>query len=89
MTTPKTKSVLKAFTILKAFHGPDEWLSSRELSRRAKIPESSGYRLVQTLEQIGAVVRGPTGLYRSDVLMVSRSHNISLGNLLGKRAAPN
>ena len=89
MTTPKIQSVLKAFTILKAFHSPDEWLSSRELSHRAKIPESSGYRLVQTLEQIGAVVRGPTGLYRTGMLMASRSHNISFGNLLGKRVEPN
>ena len=84
MTTPKTQSVLKAFTILKAFHSPDEWLSSRELSSRAKIPESSGYRLVKTLEQAGAVVRGPTGLYRSRMVMVSRSHNIHAG----KRVAP-
>lgn len=57
---------MKAFAILKAFHDPEEWVTSCELSRRAKLPEASGYRLIQTLEDIGAVVRGPRGRYRTD-----------------------
>ena len=61
MATPKNYSVMKAFALLKAFHDPDEWLTSCELSRRANLPEASGYRLIQTLEEIGAVVRGPRG----------------------------
>lgn len=82
MATPKNRSVLKAFAVLKSFHSPDEWLTSCELSRRAKLPEASGYRLIQTLEQIGAVVRGPRGRYRPGMLLVSLSHNVDIGDLL-------
>ena len=82
MATPKNQSVLKAFRMLKGFHGPDEWLTSCELSRRANLPEASGYRLIQTLEQIGAVVRGPRGRYRPGMLLVSLSHNVAIGDLL-------
>lgn len=82
MATPKTQSVIKAFSMLKSFQRPDEWLSSCELSRRANLPEASGYRLIQTLEQIGAVVRGPRGRYRPGMLLVSLSHNVAIGDLL-------
>jgi DNA-binding IclR family transcriptional regulator len=82
VATPKNYSVMKAFALLKAFHGPDEWLTSCELSRRANLPEASGYRLIQTLEEIGAVVRGPRGRYRPGLLLLSLSHNVTLGELL-------
>jgi len=82
MATPKNQSVLKAFSMLRSFHRPDEWLTSCELSRRANLPEASGYRLIQTLEQIGAVVRGPRGRYRPGMLLVSLSHNVAIGDLL-------
>ena len=54
MTTPRNQSVFKAFAMLKSFRRSDEWLTSSELSRRANLPEASGYRLIQTLEEIGA-----------------------------------
>src|SRR3954470_14631030 len=82
MATPKNQSVLKAFSMLNAFHGPEEWLTSCELSRRAGLPEASGYRLIQTLEQIGAVVRGPRGRYRPGMLLVTLSRNVAVGELL-------
>jgi len=69
---------MKAFAILKAFRGPDEWLTSCELSRRANLPEASGYRLIQTLEEIGAVVRGARGRYRPGLLLLSLSHNVTI-----------
>ncbi|OJT97862.1 MAG: hypothetical protein BGN82_09285 [Alphaproteobacteria bacterium 65-7] len=68
--------------MLKGFSGPDEWLTSCELSRRANLPEASGYRLIQTLEQIGAVVRGPKGRYRPGMLLVSLANNVAIGDLL-------
>jgi DNA-binding IclR family transcriptional regulator len=68
--------------MLKCFHRPDEWLTNCELSRRAGLPEASGYRLLQTLERIGAVVRGPRGRYRPGMLLVSLSHNVAIGDLL-------
>lgn len=82
MATPKNHSVMKAFAILKAFHDPDEWVTSCELSRRANLPEASGYRLIQTLEEIGAVVRGPRGRYRTGLLLLSLSHNVIVPELL-------
>lgn len=76
MGTPKNQSVLKAFNLLRSFRRPDEWLTSSELSRRAKMPEASGYRLVQTLEGIGAVVRDARGRYRPGMLLLQLSSSI-------------
>lgn len=73
---------MKAFALLKAFHDPSEWVTSCELSRRANLPEASGYRLIQTLEEIGAVVRGPRGRYRPGLLLLSLSHNVTISELL-------
>ena len=82
MATPKNQSVLKAFRLLNSFHHPDEWLTSCELSRRAHLPEASGYRLIQTLEEIGAVIRGPRGRYRPGMLLRSLSSNVAIDELL-------
>lgn len=82
MPTPRNQSVFKAFSILRSFHQPDDWLTCCELSRRAKLPEASGYRLIQTLEEIGAVVRGPRGRYRPGMLLVSLSNIVPIGELL-------
>ena len=82
MATPKNHSVMKAFAILKAFHDPEEWVTACELSRRANLPEASGYRLIQTLEDIGAVVRGPRGRYRTGLLLLSLSRNVTVSELL-------
>ena len=82
MATPKNHSVMKAFALLKAFHDPEEWVTSCELSRRAKLPEASGYRLIQTLQEIGAVVRGPRGRYRTGLLLLSLSRNVTISELL-------
>ena len=82
MATPRNQSVFKAFAMLKSFRDPGEWLTSSELSRRSKLPEASGYRLIQTLEEIGAVVRGPRGRYRPGMLLVSLSQNVIIPELL-------
>jgi DNA-binding IclR family transcriptional regulator len=82
VATPKNHSVMKAFAILKAFKDPEEWLTSSELSRRANLPEASGYRLIQTLEEIGAIVRGPRGRYRPGLLLLSLSHNVTIAEHL-------
>lgn len=84
MATPKNQSVMKAFSLLQSFRGEDEWLTSSELSRRARLPEASGYRLVQTLEGIGAVVRDGRGRYRPGMLLLSLSAKVSARDLWGK-----
>jgi DNA-binding IclR family transcriptional regulator len=88
MATPLNQSVFKAFAMLRSFRDPNEWLTSSELSRRAKLPEASGYRMIQTLEEIGAVVRGPRGRYRPGMLLVSLSQNVIVPELLSEIAQP-
>ena len=78
----KNQLVLKAFAVLGCFQSPDEWVTGGELSRRANLPQASGYRLIQTLEKIGAVIRGPRGRYRPGMLLVSLSQNVAIGDLL-------
>jgi DNA-binding IclR family transcriptional regulator len=82
MATPKNQSVVKAFAVLKAFYHSDEWVNYAELSRRANLPKASGYRILQTLEEVGAVVRGSRGFYRPGMLLVSLSRFVAIGDLL-------
>ncbi|WP_129791480.1 IclR family transcriptional regulator [Sphingosinicella sp. CPCC 101087] len=82
MATPKNESVRKAFKLLRAFRDADEWLTSAELSRRARLPQASGYRLIQTLEEIGAVLRGPRGRYRPGMLLIHLSRQVEVAELL-------
>lgn len=78
----KNGLVRNAFAILQAFRGSEDWLTSRELSQRACLPKSSGHRLILTLEELGAVVRGPHGRYRPGMLLVSLSHTVAIAQLL-------
>jgi DNA-binding IclR family transcriptional regulator len=82
LATPRNNSVLKAFTLLMAFRHSEEWVTCSELSRRAQLPEPSGNRLLQTLEEIGAVVRGARGLYRPGLLLLSLSRNVAVNDCL-------
>jgi IclR family acetate operon transcriptional repressor len=82
VATPKNKSVQKAFRMLRAFQAPDEWLTSAELSRRSRLPEASGYRIIQTLEEIGAVIRDHRGRYAPGMLLLTLSRNVAHDRLL-------
>ena len=84
----KNNLVRKTFSILRAFQHPDEWLTSQELSRRARMPKASGHRLVQTLEEVGAIVRGPHGRYRLGMLLLSLSKNVASKELLCEIGTP-
>jgi DNA-binding IclR family transcriptional regulator len=86
VATPKNRSVLKAFALLRAFGGPDQELTSAELSRRAGLPEASGYRLMQTLEAVGAVVRVSRGRYRPGFLLTALSRKVSAAEVLSDAA---
>lgn len=74
--------VRNAFAILQAFRETDDWLTSSELSHRAALPKSSGHRLVLTLEELGALVRGPQGRYRPGMLLVSLAQMVVVPQLL-------
>ena len=80
----KNQLVLKAFIVLNCFKSSDEWVTGGELSRRANLPQASGYRLIHTLERIGAVIRGPQGRFRPGMLLVALSRKVEIGELLRK-----
>jgi IclR family acetate operon transcriptional repressor len=78
----KNSLILRAFLVLDALRGPEEWLSSADLSQRAGLPKASGHRIIKTLEEIGAVVRGPHGRYGLGMLLVALSHSVAIRELL-------
>ena len=84
----KNNLIHKTFSLLRAFQSPDEWLTSQELSKRVRMPKASGHRLVQTLEEVGAIVRGPHGRYRLGMLLLSLSKNVASKELLCEIGTP-
>src|SRR3569833_1017457 len=80
--TPKNRSVLRAFSILRVFHHEDEWVSVSEIGRRAGLSFGSTYRLLQTMEDVGAVERAENGSYRLGYLLASLSQNVDIDNCL-------
>jgi IclR family acetate operon transcriptional repressor len=82
MAMSRNKSVARAFAILNSFGSSNEWISCQELSRRAKLSNASGHRLVTTLVEIGAVVRGVGGRYRAGMLLVSLARNVAITEVL-------
>jgi DNA-binding IclR family transcriptional regulator len=82
MATPRNQSVQKAFALLHAFRGPGEWVTSAELSRRARLPEASAHRLIRTLEEIGALVRDRRGCYRPGMALAMLSRDIGIGEMV-------
>ncbi len=54
------EAAAKALDVLEAFDSPHEELSASEVARRARIPHSSAFRLLYTLEMRGYVMRLPS-----------------------------
>lgn len=81
MPTPKCHSVLKSVALLKAFRETDGWVTAGQLSKRVGIPESSGYRLINTLVDLGMVLRGSNG-YRLGANLLSLSRIVSVDECL-------
>ena len=84
----KNNLIRKTFSILRAFQHSSEWLTSQELSKRVDMPKASCHRLVQTLEEVGAIVRGPNGRYRLGMLLLSLSKNVASKELLCEIGSP-
>ena len=82
MTVHVNRSVCRAFTLLKAFRSSDEWVTAAELSRRAGLAEASVYRFIQTLVEIGAVIRGPHARIRPGMVLVSLSQHVVVSEVL-------
>jgi DNA-binding IclR family transcriptional regulator len=64
MATPTVGSVFKAFRLLKSFQSSTEWASCAELGRRSGLSEAGAHRMVQTLAEVGVVVRNARGSCR-------------------------
>ena len=64
LTAFKNQSVIRAFAILKSFYSPEEWVAASELSRRSRIHEATVNRFLQSLTDVGALVRDENGKYR-------------------------
>jgi DNA-binding IclR family transcriptional regulator len=88
MTAKVNRSVFRAFALLKAFRSSDEWVTAAELGRRAGLAEASAYRFIQTLVEIGAVVRGPYARIRPGMVLVSLSQHVVVGEILKEAAHP-
>ena len=88
MTAKVNRSVFRAFALLKAFRSSDEWVTAAELGRRAGLAEASAYRFIQTLVEIGAVVRGPYARIRPGMVLVSLSQHVVVGEILKEAADP-
>jgi IclR family acetate operon transcriptional repressor len=84
----KNNLIWKSFSILRAFQHPSECLTSHELSRRANLPKASCHRLVQTLEEVGVIVRSANGRYRLGMLLSSLSQNVAVKELLREVGRP-
>jgi IclR family pca regulon transcriptional regulator len=82
VATPKNQSVQKAFALLRSFHGPHEWVSNAELSRRTGLSQACAHRLMLTLEDIGAVVRDKRGSYRPGMVLANLSEDVAIGDLI-------
>jgi DNA-binding IclR family transcriptional regulator len=84
----KNNLVRKTFSILRAFQHAEECLTSQELSKRANMPKASCHRLVQTLEEVGALTRGTHGRYRLGMMLSSLSRNVAANELLREVGSP-
>ena len=71
----KNQSVVRAFAILKAFYYPDEWVATSELSRRTNIHEATVNRFVQSLVDVGALLRNDKGKYRCVLFVMPGAQN--------------
>lgn len=87
MATPVIKSVKKAFSLLSVFRR-DEWLSAAEISDRIRMPKATGYRLIRTLVEIGALVEGPGARYAPGMLMQMLSQSVAVATLVEEASEP-
>jgi DNA-binding IclR family transcriptional regulator len=86
MTTKLNRSVYRTFALLKAFKSSDEWVTVAELSRRAGLAEASAHRFINTLVEIGAIVRGPHARIRPGMVLVSLSQHVVVSEVLKEAA---
>jgi IclR family acetate operon transcriptional repressor len=88
VATATTRSVWKAFQLLRSLRSAGDWLTGAELSRLVGLPATSGHRLLQTLEEVGAVVRDTRGRYRPGMLLFDATCGLSRNEVIREAANP-
>ena len=84
INNPYTLTLLKAFDILNCFDLDDQEISIKEISARIEMPQSSVYRIIQSLEFVGMIFQNKeTKKYRLGTKFISLSRKQSyLSNCL-------
>lgn len=67
------QAVVRAFALLKASRFEGEVLRLRDLCSRTGLPKATAFRLLQTLEEVGAVERVGADQYRALVALTGKS----------------
>jgi DNA-binding IclR family transcriptional regulator len=86
MGTPVNNSVARAFRLLEAFGAGEDELSGQELARRTGLAPATAHRFLLTLEQLGAVSRGPGGGFRLGMLLVDLAGRVARHKVLAAAA---
>ncbi|UCF27143.1 MAG: IclR family transcriptional regulator, partial [Chloroflexota bacterium] len=92
MTTkrnPSVQSVERAIDILESFSAEEPGLGVGELSRRVKLPKSTVFRLLTTLESKGFIAQNSeTGLYHLGLRLIPLANSVFVYRDLRQTARP-
>ena len=67
-----SRTILRAFSILRAFHSGEEWARISDLSRRANVNETTAQRLINSLKAAGAVMQNDQGCFQRRISIGTR-----------------
>jgi DNA-binding IclR family transcriptional regulator len=82
-------SVEKTFRVLRAFDGPQRYMTMTDIARQAQLGRSGAQRIVYTLETLGYLQRIPgTKTYGVTSLLLSLSYNYVRSHELIDKALP-
>ena len=87
MATPKNNSVLRAFTILRAFDERSPEMTASEIAAKTGINGATAHRFLLTLENIGAVVRTPQGRFQLGMALADLGGRVSQYKVIADAAA--
>ena len=86
---PSVQSVERAIDIMETFSAEEPGLGVGELSRRVKLPKSTVFRLLTTLESRGFIAQNSeTGLYHLGVELIPLANSVFFYSDLRRIARP-
>lgn len=87
--SPEIQSIKRAISILKTFSIDEAEIGVGDLSRRLKLPKSTVFRLLATMESEALIRQNPdTGKYRLGLELLSLAGNVLVHSELQNRARP-